>query len=172
MIFYTESKAEHARQVYGGEVIRRVIQSAKREIVGMTFRPSAETIKAEARRRIDAGDALAATLMKIWDNVGCPYHDSPFWGCTRCALNDMEEGHFYTWGLSTQHMCEQAHVWLQDVVSKADRVPTKVVLQYGRREEVVWEVVGADIARAKRDADASDYCVRWLQEQIRPNVSG
>ena len=155
-VYYTESNAEYARQVYGGEVVRRVIQPAKEEILGTALRPSAETIKAEAQRRLDAGDVLAATLVAIWDDVECQYHDRPFWQCTGCALGDMEEGNFWPWGITTPSLRKQAPAWLRAVVGSAEKVPTEVVVEYGCQEEVVWELVGADDARAKRDADADD----------------
>ena len=156
MTYYTESNAEYARQAYGGKVVRRVIQDAKDEVLGTELRPSAETIKAEAQRRIDAGDALAATLVAIWDNVECQYHDTPFWQCTACAIADMEGGNFWPWGITTPSLRKQAPAWLRAVVGSAEKVPTEIVVEYGRKEEVVWELVGADDARAKRDADADD----------------
>ena len=155
-VYYTEQNAEYARQAYGGKVVRRVVSPAKDEILGTELRPSPETIKAEAQRRIDAGDALAATLVAIWDNVECQYHDTPFWQCTSCALADMDGGDFYPWGITTPSLRKQAPAWLRSVVRSAEKVPTEIVLEYGRQEEVVWELVGADDARAKRDADADD----------------
>lgn len=144
MIYSTEVEAIAAQRRYGGTIRREEIPGHPEEWADVE-RPTPETIRAEAQRRLDAGDPFARLLVPAWDAVTCQYHHGEaFWAHTECAISDMDEGDWSPWGIPSAIPRHKALMWLRAVVGSAAKVKSRV-LQRGAVEEVVeWHLDGAE----------------------------
>ncbi len=144
--FWTLDDATADQARYGGTIRHVAAVDAVDERWDTALAPTGATIRAEAHRRLDAGDPFARAIVPVFDAIVCQYHGTPAWDCVSCAISDMEGGEFAAWGIGVDFGIPRPKIllWLKATLGNAERREVPRLAVQGRdAEPEYWYLDGA-----------------------------